>query len=93
MTAHIAPLPVDLFDQALTAVRPLFKKPASARDQLTLLWAISKKARNLAAHDVACEALLKLGAEPKIACSRDDIAHVVDWGLRNLNPFETNPLQ
>ena len=92
--AQLAPLLAD-------AARPSWQR-------IRLLWAAAKRARHLPQAETA-DAFMALAAEAKLinkyawTCAdiRDsarnygpeDVAHIIRWALRGMNPFEEGPLQ
>ena len=95
--------PRDLLSQAIDMLRPMLNRKRPVRQRVRVFWAAVKNGRSFAAADVLSTEFYQLALETKLVADLDDrrrrlsgeitIRHVIDWGLRGLNPFETGTLQ
>jgi hypothetical protein len=94
---------VDLLSQVIERVRPMLDRKLPLKDRVQALWAATKNARSFAASDVLAAEFCQLARDTGLRADLDDpvrklsgeetVRHVVDWGCRGMNPFETGPLQ
>ena len=95
--------PRDLLSQAIATLRPMLDRKRPARDRVRILWAAVKNARSFAAAEILAAEFFRLADDCGLVADLEDrrrrlsgevtVRHVVDWGLRGFNPFETGPLQ
>jgi hypothetical protein len=93
----------DLLTQAVESVRLLLDRQQPLKVRVRLLWAAIKNARGCAASDVIESEFFHLARDAGLVTELDDpirrlsgedtVGHVLSWGLRGLNPFESGPLE
>jgi hypothetical protein len=83
---------VDLLAAAIAKVRPHLDRSQHRNQRMRILWAAVKASRRLAVHDVVLEEFTALARHCGLI--RDlgqhgdgDIAHVLSWALRGMDPF------
>ena len=93
----------------LKSARAKLADGKSAKARTRLLWSAAKSARGLAPADLLRKTFTQLAMDAGLIDKRghwppdvrdsvrrhgaEDIAHVLDWALRGLNPFEKGPLK
>jgi hypothetical protein len=85
--------PLDMLGVAIAKVRPYLverSKPVAYR--LRVFWAGVKAARRLGAWDVVTTEFTALAIETGLLADlgrhgEEDIAHVISWALRDMDPF------
>jgi hypothetical protein len=95
--------PRDLLSQAIGTLRPMLDRKRTPRQRVRIFWAAVKNSRTFAASDVLATEFYQLADDCGLVADLDDrrrrlsgevtIRHVIDWGLRGMNPFETGPLE
>jgi hypothetical protein len=87
-----------LTDMAQAARPKLADRTSPVRARIRVLWGSAKAARTLGAPDVVLEQFTELARETGLISDMgrhgaEDVAHVLSWALRGMNPFEKGPLR
>ena len=86
----------DLLTQMIERLRPLLGRDVPVKQRIVTFWSFIVESRHLAASDVVVSDFLVLAREAGEdlgSGGAEQIDHVIAWGLRGFNPFETGPLQ
>ena len=88
----------DLLTQMIERLRPLLGRDVPVKQRIVTFWSFIVESRHLAASDVVVSDFLVLAREAGLlddlgSGGAEQIDHVIAWGLRGFNPFETGPLQ
>jgi hypothetical protein len=91
-------VPVDLLGTTIEALCAELERSRPIKERLRAFWAMARVARNFGAADVVREEFMGLARECGLIADLgrhggEDAAHVFDWAMRGLNPFETGPLR
>jgi hypothetical protein len=70
----------------------------SVKDRIATFWSVVVESRDLGSTDVVAEVFTELADRCGLTAAlgrhgREDVDHVVRWGLAGLNPFAGGPLQ
>ena len=89
---HVWPPAVDLLARAIECVRPYLDRSLPIGVRARTFWAAVVASRDLAAVDVIEQEFLQLARDTGLAddlgrTGKEDIAHLVRWGLLDRNPF------
>jgi hypothetical protein len=89
---------VDLLDAAIEALRPELERSQPVKERVRKWWSAAREAREYGAADVVQAEFLRLARETGLVGDlgwdgEEDAAHVLDWAMRGMNPFETGPLR
>jgi hypothetical protein len=88
----------DLLSQMIERLRPLLHRGAPVKQRITIFWSFVIESRHLGASDVVAEEFRALACDTGLISDlgrhgAEDVEHVISWGLRNFNPFESGSLQ
>jgi hypothetical protein len=89
---------VDLIDAAIEVLRPELERTLPIKVRIKAFWAAVKVARQYGSRDVVAAEFMRLARETGLVADlgrlgEEDAAHVADWALKNMNPFEVGPLR
>jgi hypothetical protein len=98
MTAPLAPPPaIDLLSQVIDRARSkLTDRSIPVKTRVRAFWSYVKAARHCASSDVIIEEFTALADATGLTTDlgwhgAEDVAHVLSWASRGLNPFESGP--
>jgi hypothetical protein len=96
MNAPFTLPPADLL-ALLDDLRPRLDRQLPLKARCRTFWAALKKSRGLAPGDVLTSSFLKLARDSGLSADlhphgKETVRHLISWGLRGMNPFETGPL-
>ena len=88
---------IDLLGHAIERVRPMLDRKSPLKARCRAFWAAAKNSRNLAAGELLTASFFKLARDSGLLADlrphgEETIRHLISWGLRGKNPFETGPL-
>jgi hypothetical protein len=95
MTAQTA---VDLLEATIEVLRPELERSRRIKQRIRAWWSAARDAKGYGARDVVEAEFMRLARDTGLISDLgkygdEDARHVLDWALRNLNPFDTGPLQ
>src|SRR6266481_2259405 len=96
------PIPTDTSSDMLTQVierlRPYLVRDIPVKERLLTFWSFVVESRGLGASDIVEEDFREVAHDCGLIADlgrngTEILEHVLQWGLRGLNPFEKGPLQ
>jgi hypothetical protein len=82
----------DLVTDAIERIRPHLDRSLPLKQRVENFWAGARAARNRGAADVLTEEFTALAQQTGLTADlrwegKEQIAHLISWALRNMNPF------